>query len=113
MQLSRITAPRPLEPLIETRGQALVVHLPAEPVLVAVDVLRFGRVVRNLVGTLVYVGKGKHPPRWAKEVLDARDRARAAPTFAAEGLYLEHVEYEPQWDLPEKGANPLRIPVQS
>ena len=25
--------------------------------------------VRNLVGTLVYVGKGKHPPQWVKEVL--------------------------------------------
>jgi tRNA pseudouridine38-40 synthase len=69
--------------------------------------------VRNLVGTLVYVGKGKHPPRWAQEVLDSRERARAAPTFAAEGLYLEQVEYDSQWGLPEKGANPLRIPVQS
>ncbi|HEX5477854.1 MAG TPA: tRNA pseudouridine(38-40) synthase TruA, partial [Burkholderiales bacterium] len=42
--------------------------------------------VRNLVGTLIYVGKGKHPPAWAGEVLASRDRARAAPTFGAEGL---------------------------
>jgi tRNA pseudouridine38-40 synthase len=56
--------------------------------------------VRNLVGTLVYVGKGKHPPRWAKEVLDSRDRSLAAPTFAAEGLYLEKVEYDSHWGLP-------------
>jgi tRNA pseudouridine38-40 synthase len=69
--------------------------------------------VRNLVGTLVYVGKGKHPPLWAKEVLESRDRARAAPTFAAEGLYLERVEYDSQWGLPEKRADALRIPVQS
>jgi tRNA pseudouridine38-40 synthase len=54
--------------------------------------------VRNLVGTLVYVGKGKHPPAWAGEVLESRDRARAAPTFAAAGLYLERVEYEPRWN---------------
>ena len=56
--------------------------------------------VRNLVGTLVYVGKGKHPPAWVRELLDARDRARAAPTFGAEGLYLERIEYEPKWSLP-------------
>lgn len=56
--------------------------------------------VRNVVGTLVYVGKGKHPPAWAREVLESRERSRAAPTFAAEGLYLERVEYEARWDLP-------------
>jgi tRNA pseudouridine38-40 synthase len=67
--------------------------------------------VRNLVGTLVYVGKGKHPPAWAGEVLEARDRARAAPTFAAEGLYLEKVEYEPHWNLPARSARPLELPV--
>jgi tRNA pseudouridine38-40 synthase len=56
--------------------------------------------VRNLVGTLVYVGKGKHPPHWVREVLAARDRARAAPTFGPEGLYLETIEYQPKWGLP-------------
>lgn len=56
--------------------------------------------VRNLVGTLVYIGKGKHPPGWARELLESRDRARAAPTFGPEGLYLEKVEYEPKWGLP-------------
>ena len=47
--------------------------------------------VRNLVGTLVYVGKGKHPAPWVKEVLESRSRARAAPTVGAEGLYLETI----------------------
>jgi tRNA pseudouridine38-40 synthase len=56
--------------------------------------------VRNLVGTLVYIGKGKHPPRWAQEVLESRERARAAPTFGPEGLYLETIEYEAKWGLP-------------
>lgn len=58
--------------------------------------------VRNIVGTLVYVGKGKHPPRWAAEVLESRDRARAAPTFAPEGLYLEAVDYDARWGLPSE-----------
>jgi tRNA pseudouridine38-40 synthase len=56
--------------------------------------------VRNLVGTLVYVGKGKHPPQWVHQVLRCRDRAKAAPTFGPEGLYLEKIEYEPKWGLP-------------
>jgi signal transduction histidine kinase len=50
-------AVRPLEPLIETRGQALKLRLPAEPVLVAVDAQRFGRVVRNLVGNAQKYGR--------------------------------------------------------
>jgi len=58
--------------------------------------------VRNLVGTLVYVGKGKHPPGWVREVLASKDRSRAAPTFAAEGLYLEKVQYDASWNLPQR-----------
>jgi len=57
--------------------------------------------VRNIVGLLVYVGRGKHPPAWAGEVLQSRDRARSAPTFAAEGLYLERVHYDAHWGIPE------------
>jgi tRNA pseudouridine38-40 synthase len=56
--------------------------------------------VRNIVGTLVYVGKGKHPPQWARAVLESRSRAQAAPTFGAQGLVLERVEYEARWALP-------------
>src|SRR5690348_10620108 len=56
--------------------------------------------VRNIVGTLVYVGKGKHPAGWAREVLESKNRALAAPTFASEGLYLESVEYDSRWELP-------------
>jgi len=57
--------------------------------------------VRNIVGTLVYVGKGKHPPAWVKELLLAKERSKAAPTFGPEGLYLEKVEYEARWGLPQ------------
>jgi tRNA pseudouridine38-40 synthase len=56
--------------------------------------------VRNLVGTLVYVGKGKHGASWVSEVLASRDRSRAAPTFDAAGLYLARVAYAPAWGLP-------------
>lgn len=56
--------------------------------------------VRNIVGALVYVGKGKHAPAWLAELLQARDRKLAAPTFAPDGLYLSGVEYEAQWGIP-------------
>src|SRR2546423_1146989 len=57
--------------------------------------------VRNIVGTLIYVGKGKHPAPWVRDVLESRNRARAAPTFAPEGLCLEAVEYDAKWGLPQ------------
>jgi tRNA pseudouridine38-40 synthase len=56
--------------------------------------------VRNLIGCLVQVGKGAQPPGWAAEVLASRDRARAAPTFGPEGLYLTAVTYPERWQLP-------------
>lgn len=56
--------------------------------------------VRNIVGSLVYVGKGEHPEQWLFELIAARDRRLAAPTFAAEGLYLSQVRYEARWNLP-------------
>lgn len=55
--------------------------------------------VRNLVGALVYVGKGAHAPGWLGELLAARDRSRAAPTFEACGLYFAGVDYDPAWQL--------------
>jgi tRNA pseudouridine38-40 synthase len=58
--------------------------------------------VRNLVGTLVYVGKGGLSPAEVREILLSRDRSRASPTFGPEGLYLEKIEYEAKWGLPRQ-----------
>ena len=69
--------------------------------------------VRNLVGTLVYVGKGRHPPSWVEAVLAARDRAHAAPTFGAGGLYLEKIEYEACWGLPQGRSDAERLVLES
>jgi len=63
--------------------------------------------VRNIVGSLVYVGKGRHAPEWMAAVLQGRDRSQAAPTFDASGLYLARVDYESCWGLP---APRLRAP---
>lgn len=59
--------------------------------------------VRNIVGALVYVGTGRHPPEWLSDLLAARDRSLAAPTFSPAGLYLVGVEYERHWGLPYAG----------
>ena len=56
--------------------------------------------VRNIIGCLIYVGKGKYPPEWMRELLEGRDRTFAAPTFSAAGLYLAGVAYDSKWQLP-------------
>jgi tRNA pseudouridine38-40 synthase len=56
--------------------------------------------VRNLVGALVYVGARRQPPQWLAALLAGRDRTRAAPTFAPDGLYFTGAEYEPDFALP-------------
>ena len=58
--------------------------------------------VRNLVGSLVYIGQGRQPADWMQTLLEVRDRRVAAPTFAAEGLYLVGVRYEAHWGLPNR-----------
>ena len=50
--------------------------------------------VRNIVGTLVEVGRGRRPAEWMSEVLASRQRAHAGRTAPAEGLFLVAVEYE-------------------
>lgn len=57
--------------------------------------------VRNLVGSLIYVGMGRRPPEWLATVLAARDRSLAAPTFMADGLYFVGADYEDKWGLPQ------------
>ena len=57
--------------------------------------------VRNIVGCLVVVGQGRQPPGWLAEVLAARSRDAAAPTFPADGLYFEGPYYDAAFGLPD------------
>jgi tRNA pseudouridine38-40 synthase len=66
--------------------------------------------IRNIVGALVYVGAGKKPVTWIAELLAERDRTRAAPTFAADGLYLTGADYDATWGLPLT-KRPVRLPL--
>jgi tRNA pseudouridine38-40 synthase len=67
------------------RGRRLGVCLSADSFL--------HHMVRNIVGSLVEVGRGARPPGWVAEVLDGRDRTRAGPTAPARGLTLIRVLY--------------------
>lgn len=50
--------------------------------------------VRNIVGTLVEVGRGRQSVAWVGDVLASNDRARAGPTAPPQGLFLVRVDYE-------------------
>lgn len=49
--------------------------------------------MRNIVGTLLVVGRNKQPPEWVGQVLQSKNRQLAGPTAAARGLCLVHVKY--------------------
>lgn len=56
--------------------------------------------IRNLVGSLVYVGNGRESVDWFAHILAQRDRRIAAPTFSPDGLYFLGPTYETFWQLP-------------
>ena len=49
--------------------------------------------VRNIVGTLVEVGRGRWEPEKIAEILDAKDRGAAGPIAPAAGLCLMKIDY--------------------
>ena len=53
------------------------------------------------MGCLVAVGQGGRAPAWVGEVLAARSRHVAAPTFAPEGLYFAGPYYDPVHAIPD------------
>jgi tRNA pseudouridine38-40 synthase len=56
--------------------------------------------VRNIVGTLLPVGRGEKPGEWVAEVLAARDRRVAGITAPPQGLYFAGVRYPAGLDIP-------------
>lgn len=51
--------------------------------------------VRNLVGTLVEIGRGRFACSRIQEILESRDRSLAGPTAPARGLTLHQIEFDP------------------
>ena len=70
---------------LEQRGELLVYTIEATAFL--------RHMVRNIVGTLVEVGRGLRTPESFSELLEARDRTKAGRTAPACGLYLVKVKY--------------------
>jgi len=56
--------------------------------------------VRNIVGSLVKVGRGEATPEWIGEILAKRDRRLAAATAPPNGLTLVAIRYPREYALP-------------
>jgi tRNA pseudouridine38-40 synthase len=68
---------------------------------IAIDLVAGGflkQMARNVVGSLVEVGRGRRPPDWIAEVLERRDRRSAGETAPPWGLVLVGVTYPPPFD---------------
>lgn len=65
--------------------------------------------VRNMIGALVYVGKGAHEPGYIKTLLQSRDRTISPPTFSPHGLYLTGVGYDKKYGLPDSATHALHV----
>lgn len=62
--------------------------------------------VRNIAGMLMKVGCGERDHEWVVDVLQMRDRRKAAITASPNGLYLTHVQYDKSYSLP---ASPEKV----
>ena len=71
-------------------------NVTAEDKWIYVDVEGDGflyNMVRNIVGTLVEVGRGRWKPEKINEILEAKDRTAAGPLAPAQGLCLMWIKY--------------------
>lgn len=68
--------------------------------------------VRNIVGALLYAGKGAMTVDEMIRLRDAADRKLAPPTFMPDGLYLAGVGYPEHFDLPT-AVQPERLTLWS
>jgi tRNA pseudouridine38-40 synthase len=73
-----------------------VVGTSGDEVTVTVEGTAFLKhMVRNIVGSLAEVGRGRQPSAWLAELLASKDRTKAGPTAPAHGLCLDEVFYGP------------------
>jgi tRNA pseudouridine38-40 synthase len=64
--------------------------------------------VRNMVGTLLEVGRGRFSSTRIAEILDSRDRTRAGPTAPANGLCLDRIVFPEERATDSVGGDPVR-----
>lgn len=63
--------------------------------------------VRNIVGSILEVGRGDKPVSWIAELLASQDRNKSGVTAPAAGLYLHRVYYPESFNLPKPSFNPV------
>ena len=63
--------------------------------------------VRNIVGSLLKIGKGHKKTSWLVELLDLKDRSKAAMTAPADGLYFVNAFYPEKYNLPRNELTEL------
>ncbi|HZS31878.1 MAG TPA: tRNA pseudouridine(38-40) synthase TruA [Methylomirabilota bacterium] len=83
---------RERDPVCTVRSARVVVRRDEVWVLLSADAF-LHHMVRNVVGTVVEIGRGRRPVEWAGAVLAGRDRRGAGPTAPAAGLFLLSVRY--------------------
>ncbi|MGH8125002.1 MAG: tRNA pseudouridine(38-40) synthase TruA [Rhodanobacteraceae bacterium] len=72
-----------------------------ERVIIEIEANAFlHHMVRNIVGSLLEVGRGERPVPWIAELLAARNRDVAGVTAAPQGLTFIGPRYPAQWGLP-------------
>ena len=83
--------------------QSIRITRQGEQVTVEVQANAFlHHMVRNIVGSLLMVGRGEKPEAWIAQLLAGRDRTVAGPTAPPQGLVFVGPLYEAQWGLPDE-----------
>ena len=80
------------------QGERVVVEVQANAFL--------HHMVRNIVGSLLVVGRGERPEAWIAELLAGRDRTVAGPTAPPDGLVFVSPLYPAEWRLPTEVTLP-------
>lgn len=89
------------------RVLAASVRRDGQYVLVDIEANAFlHHMVRNIVGSLLLIGRDEQPVEWMAELLAGRDREVAGPTAPASGLTFVGPRYERYWGLPEEVSQP-------
>jgi tRNA pseudouridine38-40 synthase len=72
-----------------------------EEVVIEIEANAFlHHMVRNIVGSLLPIGRGDQRPEWLGELLAGRDRSKAGPTAPPQGLTFLGPRYPASWNLP-------------
>ena len=83
---------------VQRQGECVLVEIEANAFL--------HHMVRNIVGSLLPIGRGEQPVEWMAQLLAGRDRQVAGATAPASGLTFVGPRYEAHWGLPEEVSMP-------